>query len=108
MGQEYGVYLGYAKVIGLDRNGIENCGDEALALGPPAPFCQLNADPQLCHRDHRNGDVVAVTDRIGQCVAAALGIDQDRRVEDQPCQGSVTGSIPSRSSRSSSAQASSG
>lgn len=106
--QQDSVGLGYIKVIGLNRDGVENRGNEALALFPPTPFRQLNANSQLCHGERRNSDIVTVTDRLVQCIAPALGVDQNRRVEDQSCQGSVTGSMPSRSSRRSSAQASSG
>lgn len=106
--QEGSVLLGYLKVIGLNRNGVENRRDEALALVPPAPFRQLNANPQLRHGDRRNSDIITVADRLVQCIAPALGVNQDSRIENQSRQGSVTGSMPSRSSRSSSAQASSG
>ncbi len=102
------VGLGYLEVIGLNREGVEDRGDETLALVPPAPFRQLNTNPQLCHGDRRDGDIVTVADRVVQRIAAALSVDQNRRVEDQSCQWSVTGSMLSRSSRSSSAQASSG
>ncbi len=80
--QQDSVGLGYLEVIGLNRDGVENRGDEALALYPPAPFRQLNTNPQLCHGDRRNSDIVTVTDRLVQCNAPALGIDQNRRVED--------------------------
>ncbi len=106
--QQDSVGLDYLKVIGLNRDGIENRGDEALAFVPSAPFCQLNAHPQLCHGNRRNSDIVTVADRLVQCIAPTLGVHQDSRIEDQSCQRSVTGSMPSRSSRSSSAQASSG
>lgn len=106
--QQDSVGLGCIKVIGLNRDGVENRCDEALPLVPPAPFRQLNTNPQLCHGDRRYGDIVTVVDRFAQRVTPALGVDQDRRVQDQSRQGSVTGSMPSRSSRSSPAQASSG
>jgi len=106
--QQDSVGLGYREVIGLNRNRVEDRGDEALAPIPPTPFRQLNTNPQLCHGDGRDSDIVTVADHLVQYIAPALGVDQNRRVEDQSCQGSVTGSMLSRISRSSSAQASSG
>lgn len=100
--------LGHVEVIDLDRDRIENRRDEAFALLPPTPFRHLNTDPQLRNGDRRDCDIVAIGDRLVQRTPATLGVDQDRRIEDQPCQGSATGSRPSRSSRTSSAQASSG
>jgi hypothetical protein len=106
--QENGMCLGHVEVVGLDRDGIKNRCYEALALIPPAPLRQLNAHSQLRHGDRRDRDIITVVDGIAQRITPALGVDQDRRVEDQSRQGSVTGSMPSRSSRNSPAQASSG
>src|SRR6478672_1733965 len=100
--------FGNVEVVGLNRDGVENRSDEPLPFIPPAPFRQLNANLQLRHGDRSNRDIVTVVDHIGQGIAPALGINQDRRIEDQSRQGSVTGSMPSRSSRNSPAQASSG
>lgn len=108
MRQQIGVCFGNVEVVGLNRDGVENRRHKALPLLPPAPFRELDTDSQLRHGDRRNRDVIAVVNYVLQRVAAALGIDQDRRIEDQSRQGSVTGSMPSRSSRSSPAQASSG
>lgn len=65
-----------------------------LALVPYGALCQLDPDLQLRHGDRRNGNIVAVVDRFTQRLTPALGIDQDRGVKDQSCQGSVTGSMP--------------
>jgi len=102
------MFFGNVEVVGLNRDGVENRRYEMLPLLPPASFRQLDADSQLRHGDRRDRDVIAVVNHFLQRVAAALGVDQDRRIEDQSRQGSVTGSMPSRSSRSSLAQASSG
>jgi hypothetical protein len=106
--QESRMCLGHIQVVGLNRDSVEDAYDEALALGPSAPLRQLNPNLQLRYRDRRHRDIIAVVDRIPQRIAPALSVDQDRRIENQSRQGSVTGSMPSRSSRSSSAQASSG
>ena len=91
--------LGYIQVIGLNRNGIEDCRDEALAFVPSAPLREPNANLQLRHGDGRYRDIITVVDRFFQRVSSALRVDQDRRIEDQSRQGSVTGSMPSRSAR---------
>jgi hypothetical protein len=106
--QESGVGLSNIELIGLNRDGVENRSNEPLARIPPAPFRQLNANLKLRHGDRRNRDIVTVVNHIGQGITPALGVNQDRRVENQSRQGSVTGSMPSRSSRNSPAQASSG
>src|ERR1044071_2530811 len=93
--------FGDVEVVGLDRDGLETRGDKPLTLAPSASFCQLNADFQLRHGDRGDSDVIAVADHLVQRVAAPLGVDQDRRIEDQSRQGPVTGSIPSPSSCSS-------
>ncbi len=62
--QQDSVGLGYLEVIGLNRNGVENRRDEALAFVPPAPFRQLNANPQLRHGDRGNSNIVTVADRL--------------------------------------------
>ena len=106
--QQIRMRFGNIEVVGLDRDGLENCRHKILSFLSPASFRQLDADAQLRHGNRRDRDVIAIVDRFLQRVAAALGLDQDRGVEDQSRQGSVTGSMPSRSSRSSPAQASSG
>jgi hypothetical protein len=101
--------FGNVEVVGLNRDGVENRRDESLTLiPPPPPLRQLNANFQLGHGNRRHRDIITIVDHLTQRIATALGVDQDRRIEDQSRQGSVTGSMPSRSSRSSSAQASSG
>jgi hypothetical protein len=102
------VRLGHIEVVGLNRDSVDDGRNEALALVPPPSFCQLNANRQLRHGDRRNGDIVSVADRLVERITPALGVDQNRRIEDQSRQGSVPGSMPSRSSRSSPAQAVSG
>lgn len=74
--------FGNIEVVGLNRDSVENRRHEALALVSPAPLRQLNANLQLRHSDRRDRDVVAVVDHIGQGVSPALGINQDRRIED--------------------------
>jgi hypothetical protein len=106
--QESGVRFSNFELVGLNRDGVEDCSDEALTLFSPAPFGQLNANLQLRHGYRRYSDIVTIVDRFAQRLAPTLRVNQDRRIEDQSRQGSVTGSMPSRSSRSSPAQASSG
>lgn len=106
--QESSVCLGHVEVVRLNREGVQNCRYKALAFLAPAPFRELNANLQLRNGDRRYSDIITVVDHLSQRTTTALGVDQNRRVEDQSRQGSVTGSMPSRSSRSSSAQASSG
>lgn len=73
--------LGHVEVVGLNRDGVENSRDEALALVPPVPLRQLHANLQLRHGDRRHRDIIAVIDRFAQRIAPALGVYQDRRVE---------------------------
>jgi hypothetical protein len=68
----------------------------------------LNPHPQLRNGDRRDRDIVAIADRFGQSVPTALGVDENRGIEDQSRQGSVTGSTVSRSFRNSLAHAASG
>lgn len=82
MRQQSGMGIGHIGVVGLDRDGFQDRRDETLTLLPPAPFRQLHTNLQLGNGDRCNGDIVAIGDRFDQGVAAALGIDQDSRVED--------------------------
>jgi len=79
-----------------------------LAFVSPAPLRHLDPHSQLRDGDRGNRDVVAVADGFGQGISAALGDNENRRIENQSRQGSVTGSTLSRSSRSSPAHAASG
>lgn len=74
--------FGDIEVIGLNRDGVQNRGDEPLTLIPPAPFCQLNANLQLRHGDRRDRDIITVVDHLAQRIAATLGVNQDRRIKD--------------------------
>lgn len=100
--------LSHIEVVGLDRDSAQNPRDETFAAFLTAPLGKLNADLQLRHGYRRYSDIVTVVDRFAQRIASTLRVNQDRRIEDQSRQGSVTGSMPSRSSRNSPAQASSG
>ena len=62
--QEGSVCLSHVEIVGLNRDGVENRCDETLALLPPAPFRQLNSDPQLSHGDRRHRDIISVVDRF--------------------------------------------
>lgn len=80
--QQIGMCCGHVEVVGLNRNGAENRLDETLPLLPPAPFRQLDANPQLGHGDRSDRDIIIVIDCIAQRIAPALGVNQDRRIED--------------------------
>jgi hypothetical protein len=97
-------------VVVLDRDRIENRRDEEFALAPRAAFREVDPEPQLGDRDRGDREVVIVADGGVERAAPSLGIDQDRGVEDQSRQGSVTVAGPtlSRSSRRSWAQSASG
>jgi hypothetical protein len=81
--QQSGMSLGDLEVIFLDRHSAENRGDEALAFLPSAPSRQLNPYLQLRNGYRRDRDVIAIVYRLGQRIAPALGVNQDRGVEDQ-------------------------
>ncbi len=74
--------LGNVKVVGLNRDGVENRSGEPLTLIPPTSFRQLNANLQLRHGDRRNRDIITIVEHIGEGVTPALGINQDRRIKD--------------------------
>ena len=74
--------LGNVKVVGLNRDGVENRSDEPLAPIPPTSFRQLNANLQLRHGDRRNRDIITVIEHISEGITPALGIDQNRRIKD--------------------------
>ena len=80
--QQIGMCFGHVEIVGLNRNGVENRRYEALPLLSPAPFRQLDTDSQLRHGDRRDRNVIAVVNHFLQRVAAALGVDQDRRIKD--------------------------
>ncbi len=67
--------FGHVEVVGLDRDSVEDRRHEALPLLPPAPFCQLDTDSQLRHRERRNRNVIAIVDDFIQRVSSALGVD---------------------------------
>lgn len=94
MGQESGVHVSHADVVDLDGDRIEDVGYEPLALLPAAALGELNANLQLSHGDRRYRDIIAVIHRLAQGIAPALGVNQDCRIQDQSCQGSVTGPKP--------------
>lgn len=58
--------LGYAEVVRLDRDGVENRGDESLAVGSPSFLRQLDADLQLRHGDRSHRDIITVVDHLTQ------------------------------------------
>ncbi len=80
--QQDSMGLGHLDVIRLNRDGLENRGDEALALVSSASLRQLNANLQLRHGDRRNSNIVTVADRFVQRIAPTLSVNQNRRVED--------------------------
>lgn len=82
MRQQGGVRFGNVKVVGLDRDGVENGSDEPLTFIPPTSLRQPNANLQLRHGDRRHRDIISVVEHIGEGIASALGIDQGRRVKD--------------------------
>lgn len=74
--------FGNVKVVGLNRDGVENRSDEPLTLISPTSFRQLDANLQLSHGDRRNRDIITVLEHIGEGITPALGADQDRRIKD--------------------------
>ncbi len=62
--QQIGMCLGHVEVVGLNRDGVENRCHKALPLLLPAPFGQLDTDPQLRHGDRRDRYVIAVVDHL--------------------------------------------
>jgi hypothetical protein len=62
--QQAGMRVSHVEVVGLDRDSVENRCDEALALFPPTPFRQLDADLQLRHGDHCHRNIIAIVDRF--------------------------------------------
>ena len=93
--EQRSVGLGDVEVVGLDRDRVEHGGDESGTALAPLLVSQLDADPQLCHGDRGDRDVVLVADEsIDRVRTLALGGDQDRGVEDQACQRSIPGPTP--------------
>ena len=101
--EQIGVGLGDLKVVDLDRDRVQDRGDEKLALLFRRPFA--NRTPR------RNSATVTAAIATSSAsptasssdAAAALRVDQDRGVEDQSRHGSGTGPRLSRSSSSSAA-----
>lgn len=97
------------QVIRLDTDDIQHRVDEGSPRPPPGFVRQLDADLQLGDRERRDGHVVVIVDQGGECrEAAPLGVNEDRRIEDQSRQGSVAGPMVIRSSRKSAAHSESG
>lgn len=108
MGEERAVGVGHDEVVRLDRKGVEYRLDEPPPFLAATPPREVDPDPQLGDGDRGDGDVVVIADQLFQDAPAALGVDQDRGVEDQSRQGSVPGPTLSLRSRSSAAQSESG
>jgi hypothetical protein len=73
--QQIGMGCGHFEVVELNRNSVENRINKALPLLPSAPFRQLDANPQLRHRNRGDRDIIAVVDCITQRVAPALSVN---------------------------------
>jgi hypothetical protein len=76
----------YGQVVVLDRDRREDVGDVALALRASAAVRKLDPDEELGGRYGRHRDVVCVVDCVVERAAAALGVDDDRGIDDQSFQ----------------------
>jgi hypothetical protein len=90
------------EVVVLDRDRGENGGDVAPAFTTTAGVGELDADQQFRCGDRRDRDVVLVLDELVELRAATLGVDDDRRVDDQSFQVRSSTCSAVRSSRTSS------
>jgi hypothetical protein len=65
VGQESGVGLSDIELIGLNRDGVENRGNEPLARISPAPFRQLNANRKSRRETLRQNHSITSAWRFG-------------------------------------------
>lgn len=78
--------LSDSEVVGDHRDRGEHVLDKRCPRCTLLPCSEQSADPQLGDRDRRNGYVVHIGDHTVERVARAVGIDEERRVEQKPRQ----------------------
>jgi len=80
---------GHVEVVRLDRNRANESDHVALPSLAPTTIGELDAHQQLRRGYRRHGDVVLLGDHLVEGRAVPLGVDQDRRIDDQPLRGPV-------------------
>lgn len=102
--QQASMRLGDRDVVRDHRDGLEDVFDERRSAGSRLATCEKGADAQLGDRDGGDGNVIVIGDRLVQAIAAPVGIDEERRVEEQPGQDRSSISSNRRVDERSSAQ----
>lgn len=73
-------------VVGDHWDCREHVLDERCPRSSLLPCSEQCTNPQLGDRDRRNGDVIRIGDHLIERVTRAVGVDEERRVEQEPSQ----------------------
>ncbi len=106
--EQTSVSLGNCDVVGDHRDRCEDILDERLPRSGSPSRSEQRADPQLSDGDRCDRDIVLVSDHLVQGAAGTVGVDEKRRVEQQPRQDRTSTSTNRRREESSSDQLASG
>lgn len=78
--------LSDGNVVGDHWDGREHVLDERCPRSHLLPCSEQRTNPQLGDRDRRNRDVIRICDHLIERVTRAVGVDEERRVEQEPSQ----------------------
>lgn len=106
--EQHGMSPGDFGVVGEHRHRLQDIVHERLPRRPLSGTRQAHPDQQLSDGNGGDGNVIAIGDQRVEFVAAALDIDQEGRVQQQPGQGRFSTDNNLRISTTSSLQSGSG
>lgn len=86
IGEQAGVETSDLQVVYLDRDRREYVRHIPFAAAPAAAIGELDSDEELGCGDRRHRNVVVVCDHLVERRASALGLYEDRRIDDQSVQ----------------------
>jgi hypothetical protein len=84
--EELGMGFGNAKVVLKKWDRGEYIIEELMTARTGLATGQFDAHPQFGNRDGRDCHVVIIVDHLVELASRALGIDEERGVEQEPCQ----------------------
>ena len=90
-------------VIWFDGEDGEKGVDKALPRRSMPAGCECHTNEELGDGDCGDSHVVAIVDDVMKRLRSVLSSDQDRGVEDQPCQGRCSTTRAARTARRSAA-----